>query len=143
MGCQDCCESQAGDVVELPCSHKYHKTYLLMWCQERSDCPLCRATIYWAKPVIPATAFWGDMAGVRCALEHGAEVDARSPLGSTPLILAAMKGYTRVVQALLAANADVDASTSGGRTALWMAGLGGHRDVAQMLLSHGASPHTC
>merc|ERR1719422_2183846 len=142
MICLECCGSLTGDVVELPCSHKYHKTCLLMWCQEHSDCPLCRTTIHWAKPVILSAAFRGDLEGVRCALEHGAEVDACSPLGSTPLILAAMTGHTRVVQALLVAGADVDASTNDGRTALWVAGFGGHRDVAQMLLSYGASPQT-
>merc|ERR1719414_1031606 len=121
--CQDCCESLTY-VVELTCSHKYHKNCLLTWCQEHSGCPLCRATIHWAKPVILAAAFRGDLAGVRRALKHGAEVDACSPLGSTPLILAAMNGHTRVVQALLVAGADVDAATNGGRTALWVAGLG-------------------
>merc|ERR1719220_2487730 len=135
--CLECCGSLSSDDVGLPCSHRYHKACLWKWCQEHSSCPLCRATIHWAKPVILAGAYRGALAGVRCALEHGADVDACSPLGSTPLILAAMNGHAKVVRALLVAGAGVDASTDGGSTALWAAGFMRHFDVAQTLLSYG------
>ena len=67
------------------------------------------------------------LAAIRAALEAGADVNARSALGSTPLHYSARfnedaEGLTAAVEALLAAGADVRAKDSGGHEPLhWVA----------------------
>jgi ankyrin repeat protein len=67
----------------------------------------------------PARALWqgaaaGDLAVVKSALEAGADINARSPLGRTALIHAAAKpGNDQVIAALLARGADPNAIADG------------------------------
>jgi ankyrin repeat protein len=86
----------------------------------------------------------GDLIGVKHALESGADVNETSPMlgggndGHTPLLVAALKGYSLIVQELLKANADprrVDGlikATPGHK-----AGYQGHPEVAHLLTQHG------
>lgn len=62
------------------------------------------------------------------------------PIETTPLILAAHRGYRTLVEMLLAASASIDAREGASdTTALHWAAEGGHPDVVQMLLEHGAN----
>ena len=75
---------------------------------------------------------------VRTLLAKGAEVNAKTRAGLTPLMLATLRGKPDVVQALLANGADVNATTNSGVTALMLVSMLGHADVLEMLLAHGA-----
>ena len=81
----------------------------------------------------------GDVAGLQAALDGGAaDVNRRGDRGWTPLMLAVTKGYSLLVDPLLAAGADVDIRGPDGATALFMALALGHSDIAAQLLRAGA-----
>jgi uncharacterized protein len=70
-------------------------------------------------------------------------LNAQSVDGDTALTVAAAKGYTDVVQALLAATGGgtrlhLDAQDAVGYTALMRASARGHRDIVQLLRAAGA-----
>ena len=65
-----------------------------------------------------------DAAGVKSALDGGANANARDPAqGSTPLIFASLLGRAEIVTMLLAAGADVHATNNNGVNALTVAEL--------------------
>ena len=66
--------------------------------------------------------------------------DARSPLGSTPMHLAATNADPGPLQALIAAGADVNARDLEGATPLHMAAYGTRARQARLLLEAGADP---
>jgi len=70
---------------------------------------------------------------VRLLLERGAVVDARSPNGSTALMLAARYGDEAAVRLLLARGADAQARNELGLDAAEFARLGGREALAQAL----------
>ncbi len=75
-------------------------------------------------------------------LDAGADVNAVSQLGRTPLIIAAAAHDSRdVVRLLLSKGANVNASDTTGVTALIAAANVDNLDVATMLLAHGADAH--
>jgi ankyrin repeat protein len=69
-----------------------------------------------------------------------AEVDleARTPAGRTPLMLAAEKGRGEMVRELISQGAEVNAEDAGGQSALSLAARGGHADTVDALVSSGA-----
>lgn len=77
---------------------------------------------------------------VNLLVQHGADLEARSKLGSTPLAEAAYMKYRLGVRALVAAGADVNARNSEGLTPLHAAAVGGDREIVELLLEKGADP---
>ena len=75
---------------------------------------------------------------VTLLVEAGADVEAESNLGWTPLMLAAWEGKVKVVNRLLRAGADPEHRTEMEHKPLVRAILGGHVAVARRLLAHGA-----
>ena len=76
----------------------------------------------------------------------GAGVEARSMMGTTPLIEAASGGFgisdeesLKVVQILLSAKANVNAEMYDGRSAMWVAVNRRHPKIVDILLKAGAS----
>ncbi|KAI9163980.1 Ankyrin repeat domain-containing protein [Paramyrothecium foliicola] len=65
-------------------------------------------------------------------------VNQKNRRGSTPLLLAAVKGHIDVVKLLLGKGASVDAG-EGGFTPLHAATKAGHGDIVGLLLEHGAN----
>jgi len=89
------------------------------------------------KPLLSSAAL-GDFEAVKVALEVGANVNAKSKLGSTPLHYASNNGHENIVRLLLGNSADVSIISGGGLTAFHYAALGGYKNIAQLLLDNGA-----
>lgn len=71
-------------------------------------------------------------------IEAGADVNARSNSGVTPLHNAAMWSDTRLAQFLLEHGADVNAQTKAGVTPLWLAAKDNDAALVALLLGHDA-----
>ena len=77
---------------------------------------------------------------VRLLLDSGADVNAVTDRGSTPLHLAAACGFEKCVALLLERGAAIDSMDELGRTPLYMAGRSGGKSMLGLLLSmHTAS----
>jgi hypothetical protein len=81
----------------------------------------------------------GDEARAERMLTEGADVNATNNFGTTALMLAAMKGNTRLVKLLLEKGADVRATERDGNTALRWALEKGHEKIFRMLLERLAA----
>ena len=72
-------------------------------------------------------------------LDHGAYPNEKDDRGMTPLMTAASKGQTNIIQALLVRGADVNAANHKGMTSLMFASMEGKVDVVKLLVTHGAN----
>jgi hypothetical protein len=82
-----------------------------------------------------------DAAKVKALLDQGADVNAKSPYGATPLFFACDRGNVEIVKILLERGADVNVKdTFYGATPLgWALGLGkGDPEIIRMLVEKGA-----
>ena len=101
----------------------------------QSDTPLLYVTSACAAPDTAAAA-----ATIALGLvAHGADVNAKSDIGVTPLMGAAQHCPLEVVQALLKAHADTNAKSRGGATALAMAVMAGRTESVKAILDTGYS----
>ncbi len=89
-------------------------------------------------PLIRALEREDPVSAARAAVS-GADQESADHLGRTPLIMAADKGFGRVVRLLLDAGSQVDARDLVGRTALMTAADRGHLEIVKMLLDKGAA----
>jgi len=89
-------------------------------------------------PALLEAARTGRLATVRALLEGGADVNAASASGVTPLMEAASAGRVEIAQILLDAGAELDARDRLGRTALDLAETAGRADLVRLLRSRGA-----
>lgn len=80
-----------------------------------------------------------DSAGALALVAHGADVNASSPDGTTPLMWAAHGGDRTLVAALLKAHAKVDVSNSYGADAMLQAAQFGDPRIIEALLAAGAN----
>lgn len=71
---------------------------------------------------------------VRSLINSGANVEARSEQGLTPLMLAASKGYDEIVLLLKIKGADLNAVDAGGHTASQLAGNAGYENTVNILI---------
>ncbi len=79
-----------------------------------------------------------DNAVVQQLLAQGADANASSKNGRTPLIEAASAGYTDTARILLEHGADVNTKDSVGWTALFWASFSRHTDTIRLLIAKGA-----
>lgn len=81
----------------------------------------------------------GDLPAVRALLERGADVNAKTAYGATPLSYASDKGHVEVVRLLLERGADPNAKDTfyGATPISWAAG-NKHAEIVRLLLKHGA-----
>ncbi|MGA3189230.1 MAG: protein kinase [Bryobacteraceae bacterium] len=90
-----------------------------------------------ATPLLTAIAA-GDLDRVKSLLAKGADVNAVSADGTTPLMLAS-ETSAPIVDALLAAGAQVESMDTRGRSALYRASAEGKEDAMRLLLDHQAN----
>ena len=89
----------------------------------------------------------GSVDVMRWLINHGADVNARTKSGETPLHLAAFKARTEGVQVLLEHNASIDSQDNYGKTPLYSTIYYAQKerqeslDIARRLLEHGADPN--
>ncbi|XP_063882151.1 uncharacterized protein LOC135112104 [Scylla paramamosain] len=89
-------------------------------------------------PALLRAAREGALYVLQALLTAGADVDARTDLGNSPLHLAARGGYGEAIVQLVHSGAFVDAINRSGVTPLQMALAHGHVEVAQTLLRFNA-----
>jgi hypothetical protein len=83
----------------------------------------------------------GDFATVKSLLDRGADVNAKSPYGSTALLFASDHGHAEVVKLLLDRGADPNIEdTFYHQTALSWAAQKRRPEIAKLLLDKGARP---
>jgi uncharacterized protein len=70
---------------------------------------------------------------VETLLRYGADVNAQSDAGFTPLILAACSGNAGIAQTLLNSGADISKTLRSGQTALSHAAEHGYSDIVELL----------
>jgi ankyrin repeat protein len=78
-----------------------------------------------------------DLAAIRSLVEAGADVNAATEHGQSPLSIAVINGNTQVVRALIEAGAEVNKPTSIGFAPLTWAVWAQKRKAAELLLSFG------
>ncbi|ETV90511.1 TKL protein kinase [Aphanomyces invadans] len=83
----------------------------------------------------------GDIGQVSSLLSSGADVNAPSDDGRTPLFMASKNGHVDVVKFLIKYNANVNQADTNGWTPLLAAVVGQHVQVAQVLLRENADPN--
>lgn len=87
----------------------------------------------------------GNVAATELLIQAGAEVDAKTTMGQTPLHFASRHGHYDVTEALLRCGADINAADVDGRTPLHLA-AGGYTEhapsVTSLLLRHHANINT-
>ena len=81
----------------------------------------------------------GDSAIVKMLLDaRPDDLNVKTNLGITPLILAVRTGCKEVVKSLLEQGAEINHEASGGLTPLILACLNGHSEIVELLLKQGA-----
>jgi hypothetical protein len=81
----------------------------------------------------------GDYDTLLNLINKGADVNARTPDGTTPLHYGCSFGQTRCVELLLDHSANINVQDDGGFTPLSLAACAGNVDIVELLLSRGAS----
>jgi len=81
----------------------------------------------------------GNVDGVKEWLRRGANVNAVTEYGWTPLYEAAENGHKAVAELLIAKGANVNAARENGSTPLHAAAGEGYKDVAELLIARGAN----
>jgi len=96
--------------------------------------------IFGADGALFRAAARGDAALIEELIASGANVNAASRRGYTPLHRAAQNGNTEAVALLLKKGANAEAATIEGLTPLEMARMNGHRAAAALLSNHSSEP---
>ncbi|MGD0188678.1 MAG: ankyrin repeat domain-containing protein [Roseiarcus sp.] len=98
-------------------------------------CKACSDSFQKGKTALMVASEHGDHELVRALLDKGADVNAKTPYGSSALMCASSR---KVVRALLDKGADITTRTEMGDTALTEASRRGLSEVVQVLLENGA-----
>lgn len=122
-------------------------SYVLKWLVSHGQIEVLRKMapvgmdVNWPGSDLLAKAIDGGRADIlQLLLDNGADANARSSVGHTPLQMAAKSGNPALVRPLLDAGADVNAKPAywTGQTAFQAAAKRGYINVVQLLLDYGA-----
>ena len=80
----------------------------------------------------------GDIEKARALIDDGAEIDALSDRGETPLTLAIVAGNDAIAELLIENGAAIDGRNAGGFTPLHAAAYAGDPAMVELLIDHGA-----
>ena len=80
----------------------------------------------------------GNLAAMRQLAKDGEDLDQRDAMGTTPLIVAALRGQAEMIDFLVQQGAKVEATTLDGSTPLHIAALFGRVQAVKKLLEHGS-----
>lgn len=80
----------------------------------------------------------GDLTALKAALKRGANINARSKNGQTPLMLTVRQGNISLVKLMLDKGAKVNLQDQSGRTALSHVAAQNFTTIVKLLQSHGA-----
>ncbi|MEX0849186.1 MAG: ankyrin repeat domain-containing protein [Candidatus Dependentiae bacterium] len=80
----------------------------------------------------------GDLKGVKWYIDKGGDLNQVNTNGLTALALAANKGHSDIVSALIKAGADLDRSNKSGHTPMVLALFAKHFDIVKQLITVGA-----
>ena len=80
----------------------------------------------------------GDTTGIERLLAAGADIDAKDPAGSTPLIIASAHGHDETAKWLIENGVEIDATSMLGDTALHAAAFLCHSELTALLIEKGA-----
>lgn len=80
-----------------------------------------------------------DLETAKVLIKYGANVNKEDYRGITPIMMAAEKGYSDIVELLVASDANINAKSKKGSTALSTAAANNHIDAVKVLLSAGAN----
>ena len=93
----------------------------------------------WDRRETPLHRAVGHEDTVQMLLAYGADVNAKTDEGVTPLLYAALNGHLKVVDLLIKHGADVNARGTRGNSALILAAREGHFQVVKRLLEANAT----
>ncbi len=80
----------------------------------------------------------GDLAQIQHLVVKGVDVNERTVIDETPLIIAALADNGEIVNYLLQRGADINAWNASGLTALHAAAYAGHTEIVSLLVAKGA-----
>nr|XP_033796630.1 fibronectin type 3 and ankyrin repeat domains protein 1 isoform X2 [Geotrypetes seraphini] len=98
--------------------------------------PMC------GKELHRAVVMNNEEAVVKLLQKGCADIDILDELGFSALMIAAQKGYTRLVNLLVEHGADVNQVNGSGKDSLMLACFAGHLNIVKYLRTHGASWET-
>ncbi|MFC1793592.1 ankyrin repeat domain-containing protein [Planctomycetota bacterium] len=78
-------------------------------------------------------------AKARSLIEAGADVNKRTPYGTTPLDMAVCAGFKNIAKLLIDKGADVNAKDNWDWTPLHSVAGDGYKDIVELLMAHGAN----
>jgi hypothetical protein len=93
---------------------------------------------HYGETAIMLSSYHGEIGMTKQFYSKGAEINHK---GWNPLIYAATKGHTDIIEMLLSIGAKIDSTSDNGTTALMMAARGDHLDAVKLLLKKGANPN--
>ncbi|KAJ8133589.1 hypothetical protein O1611_g43 [Lasiodiplodia mahajangana] len=93
----------------------------------------------YAKKILHIAAEHGHSNVIKTLVEHGVDIDHKTDLGSTPLILATKSGHISTCSYLLNSGADVDGRDNEDTTALIIACQSGSKELVKLLLDSNAN----
>ncbi|MBN1780784.1 ankyrin repeat domain-containing protein [bacterium] len=101
-----------------------------------------RCVKYWeevktGKDPLKDSVLTGDLEGVKEAVLRGADLKRKDSQGFTPLLLASLNGYARIVDFLLEKGADIGDVNRSGLNALMLAVHNDHLETAEVLIRRG------
>jgi ankyrin repeat protein len=109
--------------------------------EAKDSTPLANSKDWDGLTSLSAAAAAGHLDICKLLVKEGADLNAADIDQVTPLMEAALKGHTKVVDFFLSQpdmTDQVDTTAQSGITAMWLAASGGHADTVKSLLAKGA-----